>query len=77
MEDKYHKGYRVSVKSCLSGTRWRPDVRVIALRHGASGAVTIGPPPSLWSAATEDEADRYGLQMARMWIDCSRSSGTF
>jgi len=69
MDDKYHKGYRVSVKSSLTGTRWRPDVQVKSVRGAATAAVSIGPAPAYWSAATEEAADLYGFDMAKAWID--------
>ncbi|HEV8437717.1 MAG TPA: hypothetical protein VGT40_06460 [Methylomirabilota bacterium] len=69
MDDTYHKGYCVSVRSFLDGARWRTEVRVRAVKHAPPSGTPIGPAPAHWSAATEEEADRYGVQMARTWID--------
>jgi hypothetical protein len=68
MEDRYLRGYHVSVKSFLNGVRWRTEVRVRAVKDRAAAEVSISPPPVYWSAASEDEADRYGIEMARAWI---------
>jgi hypothetical protein len=68
MDDKYHKGYRVSVRSFPSGMRWRTEVIIRAIRDATASELMLPAPPIYWSAATETEADAYGLVMARDWI---------
>ena len=68
MEDRYHKGYRVKVRSFHSGVRWRTEVIISEVKDATASELTLPTPPINWSAATEAEADEYGLQMARDWI---------
>jgi len=68
MDDTYHKGYRVRVRSFHSGMRWRTEVMIRAMRDATASELTLPSPPIHWSAATETEADEYGLAMARDWI---------
>ena len=67
MEDRYHRGYRVKVKSFRSGSRWRTEVSIAAMKHPPTGE-TILPSPIAWSASSEEEADQHGLAIARAWI---------
>ncbi len=67
MENRYLRGYRVKVSSFRSGSGWRTEVSICSLKDTAS-VLTLPAPPLRWSAATEQEADLYGLDMAREWI---------
>jgi len=68
MEDRYHKGYRVKVKSFRSGSRWRTEVVIWAMKSATASELMLPSPPVNWSAATEEEANQYGFEMARDWI---------
>jgi hypothetical protein len=74
MEDKYHKGYRVKVRSFRSGARWLTEVVIWALKDATASELLLPSPPVAWSAATEAAADEYGLEMARDWIARSQES---
>jgi hypothetical protein len=65
MENTYHRGYRVRVRSSLNGSRWKAEVSVAELRTTPRVETAL---PSPGSAATEEEADLYGLAIARTWI---------
>ncbi len=70
MENRYHKGYRVKVRSFRTGARWRTEVVIVTMKSPAA-ELTLPSPPVSWSAATEEEANEYGLAMARDWISRS------
>jgi hypothetical protein len=67
MDNRYHRGYRIKVRSFRAGARWRTEV-VIATMKVPIAELTLPFPPVHWSAATEEEANHYGLAMAKDWI---------
>ena len=67
MDNRYHRGYRIRVRSFRTGARWRTEV-VIATMKVPDAELTLPLPPVHWSAATEEEANEYGLAMAKDWI---------
>jgi hypothetical protein len=67
MDSRYHRGYRVDVSSFRSGSGWRIEVSICPLKDTRS-LLTLPSPSPHWSAATKEEADRYGLEMAKAWI---------
>jgi hypothetical protein len=67
MDNRYHKGYRVTIRSFRSGVRWRTEV-VIATMKRPPAELVLPLPPTSWSASSEQEADEYGFAMAKDWI---------
>jgi len=67
MDDRYHRGYRVKVNSFRSGSGWRTEVSICSMKD-TSAVLTLPAPPLRWWAGTEQEADKYGLDMAKTWI---------
>ena len=73
MDDRYCSGYRVTVKSSRHGSGWRTDVAVFALGSDPSeAAIPVPVPAQRWPAATEQEADQYGFEVAKEWIARAR-----
>ena len=68
MEDVYNRGRRIRVNSYRSGMRWSLDVRVATL-NGPRQTERLLVPSTDWTGAIKEEADQYGLAMARSWID--------
>ena len=67
MAHRYHKGFRVNIRSFRSGVRWRTEVVITTMKAPVSERA-LPRPPETWSAATEEEADAYGFEMAKDWI---------
>ena len=70
MAERPYEGRRIVARSFRSGLAWRTEV-VVWSPDGRGGVTEtmLDPPPSDWFAATEEEADQYGLAIGRAWID--------
>ena len=64
---RYHKGFRVSIRSFRRGVRWRTEVVITTMKAPVSERA-LPLPPETWSATTEEEADADGFEMAKDWI---------
>lgn len=66
--DEY-RGHRRRVSIYQNGDRYRVDV-IVKTGHGANEThFQVPAPPVEWSAATEREAQHYGVDLAKAWID--------
>ncbi len=69
MDEVTYRGYRIEPKSHeLRTGGWAPEV-MVSLYAGASVRTTPLYPMKDVTFPTREEADRYSIKMAKVWID--------